>query len=208
MFNKITSLIKDILFPIFCARCGKEGEWWCQACRAGLALESEVAPRPYLDRITTLGAYREGEPLARLIRDFKYRYAQDSIKFWKDCILESGFKTNALAIIPVPLHTRRSRERGFNQAALIAEALGQSLGIPVVLGSLVRVRYTRQQARLNKASREENVRAAFAWRGETPPRHLLLVDDVYTTGATMQECARVLRTAGAEVAEGFALARD
>lgn len=113
------------------------------------------------------------------------------------------------ALVPVPLHWRRRRERGFNQAAALAEGLGRAAGRPVLRRGLVRARPTPPQSG-DRMARRRNVRGAFAVRG-TPrgirAKRLLLIDDVFTTGATAEECARVLRRAGAAAVGVYTLAR-
>ncbi|MGQ9732719.1 MAG: ComF family protein [Candidatus Zipacnadales bacterium] len=102
------------------------------------------------------------------------------------------------ALVPVPLHPIRRQERGFDQAELLAEQLSQLIGLPVWNGLLVRTRYTPPQVGLSPHQRRRNVRGAFELRKPLPQTDvcILLVDDVYTTGATLQECARVLRRKG------------
>ena len=111
-------------------------------------------------------------------------------------------------IIPVPLHPRRLQERGYNQAALLAEGLGERLGIPVLLDVLVRIKYTKPQVGLTAEERKENVRGAFACPHKALiGKSVLLVDDVCTTGATLEACSVALKTAGATRVLGFTLAR-
>lgn len=112
------------------------------------------------------------------------------------------------ALVPVPLHWRRRWERGFNQAAALAEGLARAAGRRVLRRALVRVRRTRPQAG-DAAARRENVRGAFAVPrpAAVEGRRLLLIDDVFTTGATAAECARVLRRAGAAAVGVYTLAR-
>lgn len=99
------------------------------------------------------------------------------------------------AVIPVPLHWKRRWRRGYNQAERIASRLSRALGRPLLDQTLVRVRATRTQTGQSRRDRRRNVRGAF-WVREPVPPSILLVDDVITTGATVRECARVLRTAG------------
>lgn len=101
--------------------------------------------------------------------------------------------------VPVPLHRLRYRERGFNQAAVIAQKLSTRVGVPVDLKILKRVRYTQPQAKMDKAQRAVNVKDAF-WVKPSAGflgSSVLLVDDVFTTGSTLNEAARVLKEAGA-----------
>jgi ComF family protein len=112
-------------------------------------------------------------------------------------------------IVPVPLHPARQRERGFNQAELIAHRIGKGLGIPVSASLIARFRQTPTQTRLSRAERASNVAGAF--RTGKPAaiagKAVLLVDDVCTTGATLNECAKVLREAGSGPVRGLTFAR-
>jgi ComF family protein len=112
-------------------------------------------------------------------------------------------------IVPVPLHLDRLRWRGFNQSQFLAHALARGSGIRVDAFSLQRMHATRPQVQLREADRRHNVRHAFrvARPGHVHGRRLLLVDDVYTTGATADECSRVLRRAGARSVDVLVLAR-
>jgi len=101
------------------------------------------------------------------------------------------------ALVPVPLARERERTRGFNQAGLIAEQLKGALRVPVRARWLARVRETAPQTELTGADRQRNVRGAFVASGAVGGRHVLVVDDIFTTGATAAECARALRRAGA-----------
>lgn len=111
-------------------------------------------------------------------------------------------------VAPVPLSPLRQRERGFNQAGLLAHRLGRRLGLPVEYRLLERIRETPAQAGLVMAERRRNVAGAFRLRfGASPPaRPILLVDDVYTTGATLHECARILKKAGTPAVFGAVFA--
>jgi ComF family protein len=112
-------------------------------------------------------------------------------------------------IMPVPLHPRRLRERGFNQSLLLARHVSRTLEIDLDRLSLRRVRYTPSQASLAKKDRQLNVRGAFQFEqtGAVRGKTVLLVDDVVTTGNTLNECARVLKEAGAQTVFGLSLAR-
>jgi ComF family protein len=113
------------------------------------------------------------------------------------------------ALLPVPLHPERQRERGYNQSELLAERVSIACGLPILRAGLERVRATTKQARQSSVqARRENMRGAFAWRGGRLPRHILLVDDVLTTGATLAECAEALRAAGSVEVRALALARS
>ena len=112
-------------------------------------------------------------------------------------------------IVPVPLHVKRLRERGFNQAYLLIRKWAKEAGIPFDGLTLQRHRYTEPQTALSRAKRKRNMRGAFSLRdgGRVVGKRILLVDDVYTTGATVNECARVLTKAGAKSVDVLTLAR-
>jgi competence protein ComFC len=112
------------------------------------------------------------------------------------------------AIVPVPLHAARQRERGFNQAVAIAELVGREAHLPV-LRCLSRTRYTETQTHLDRGDRLSNLSAAFALRAgySVFAKKLLIVDDVLTTGSTLDECARVLVSAGADLVKALTVAR-
>ena len=187
--------------PPFCAVCSRhfEGEipadvpLVCRDCRAqDFAFACAVSARRHVK-------------LAQdLVVRFKYGheyYLRRSLTDW----LTEAFHDDprlrvqpADALVPVPLHPRRERERTFNQAAVLARLLGRRIGL-LVLPALRRVRFTETQTALTRAQRLENLRGAFACARRHPVigAHLLLIDDVFTTGSTVDECARVLRRAGA-----------
>lgn len=203
----------DLLFPPRCPGCRARGVLVCPRCMdrcRGLRLDSEpgggrTAPNALL---TTLrGAYHYDDPLRAAIHTFKYRRRRSMAGPLGELLLEAlpeeAFRCDA--IMAVPLHPGRLRERGFNQSALLAEAIAAMLDKPV-LSALQRTRATPQQVGKDRRERESNVRGAFAWRGAPPPTTVLLIDDVLTTGATMRECARALRAAGARTVHGLALA--
>jgi ComF family protein len=111
-------------------------------------------------------------------------------------------------IVPVPLHQHRLRERGYNQAALLARELGKNIGLPVSENSLVRVRATRPQVDLNAQERKDNVSDAFRCSDlELKGKRVLLIDDVCTTGATLEACSIALLQAGALSVWALTLAR-
>jgi len=111
------------------------------------------------------------------------------------------------AVVPVPLARDREWERGFNQAALLAERIARRLEVPVRAAWLARERATKPQSDLHAAERLANVRGAFRAAPAVADRHILLVDDVLTTGATLAECARALRAAGAGCIGAVTVAR-
>ena len=111
------------------------------------------------------------------------------------------------ALVPVPLQGRRRRARGSNQAELLARELGRWTKLPVETRWLKRVKDTPSQTGLTPAQRVENVRGAFATKNKLDRKRILLIDDVCTTGATLNACARILKRAGAETVQAVTAAR-
>jgi len=147
----------------------------------------------------------------KAIHGLKYRHRQTLARPLA-ALLEAELRRRPLMLdllTPVPLHPRRLAERGFNQSELLARDLGERLGIPVA-ACLERRRETKAQAGLKAASRWSNVREAFRCADEVvlDGRRVGVVDDVCTTGATLEECARALRAAGCSAVWGIAVARD
>jgi ComF family protein len=112
------------------------------------------------------------------------------------------------ALVPMPLHPRRLRERGYNQSLLLAKEMGRLIDLPVY-ECVARIRYVSTQARAaSAAERRENVAGCFACRRRLGGRGLIIIDDVATSGATLDACAAALKTAGAGPVWGFTLARE
>jgi ComF family protein len=150
-----------------------------------------------------VAAYRSRGLVRQLVHEFKYakqRHLRYPLAAWlRETLDDPRLRDRHFdVIVPVPLHPARERERGFNQAALLADLLGIAIGGPVRL-VLERTRYTTTQTAYDRAERMENLRGAFRLRKNQDVRDLrvLLIDDVLTTGSTLSECARVLKEAGA-----------
>jgi ComF family protein len=157
---------------------------------------------------TIAGLYQYDAPLRDAIFLFKYRRRRAMAGPLGGLLIEAlpPYAQECDAVVPVPLHPTRLRERGFNQSVLLADAVALSLGLPLEQ-RLVRVRETQHQVGSDSHQREANVRDAFGWRApDAAPRVVLLIDDVLTTGATMRACARALRAAGTQAVHGLALA--
>jgi len=163
---------------------------------------------PRFDQALSVGHF-EG-PLREAIHLFKYRPCRSLGKplgTWMagQVRLVSGIDF----IMPVPLHVKRLRQRGFNQALLLAHRVAERHHVPLSHDNLARTRYTRPQVELSGRERVENVAGAFSLDrpGDVIDRRIMLVDDVFTTGATLNECATVLKKAGAAGVNALTLAR-
>lgn len=153
--------------------------------------------------------YRYAPPLQEAIHLFKYRGKVALTQALGDLMQAAGPPPPVDLLIPVPLHPSRLREREFNQALLLADRLGAAWQLPVSCHNLRRTKLTASQTELSRAARLKNLRRAFALRrpAEVAGRRVLLIDDVFTTGATVNECAKTLRRAGAAEVHVFTLAR-
>ncbi len=171
----------------------------CRACR-----ESP----PCYDYALSVGQF-EG-PLREAIHQFKYRPCRSLGKPLGDWMLHNvRMLTNIDMVMPVPLHAGRLRQRGFNQALMLAHRLSLHWRIPLSFDNLMRVRPTTPQVELSGDERIKNVQGAFALRRphEVKSKSIVLIDDVFTTGATMNECSSVAKEAGAMQVTAFTLAR-
>ncbi len=149
----------------------------------------------------TVAALAYAEPVSSLVAAFKYRAELQHGRVLGDLLLERVRETYAgqplpELLIPVPLHRARLRERGFNQAVVLALQLGRRLGIPVAMDTLARVLYTPAQRGLSARERKRNLRGAFVVERDLASyASIALIDDVVTTMSTMRELARVVRAA-------------
>lgn len=181
----------------FCAKCSEpftgaiDQEFTCANC-ANRELEFDAA----------VSVYRSRGVVRLVIMQLKYQrhlsLRHPAARWLIDAMHDSRIRERKFdAIIPVPLHPARLRERGFNQATLLAAELGAAIGVPL-RDDLERIRYTTTQTALDRSERMENLRDAFRLRREASVRdsRVLLVDDILTTGSTLSECARVLRKGG------------
>lgn len=218
----------DLIAPPRCVMCKKVGTWLCDVCATLLLpLYAPICPRcgrlepngrlcpvcqatpldvaPIRATFLFQGAVRD------VIHALKYRGARHILtpltpqmaEMWKYYHLESDL------LVPVPLYAGREAQRGYNQSTLVAQALARQIGVPVAEGILRRVRNTRSQTKLNRQERQRNVKDAFAYNLYTKldGRRVTLIDDVATTGATLQACAMVLLSNGAHSVNAFTLAR-
>lgn len=164
--------------------------------------------KPHFDRAVAAGPY--AGTLAEAIHLFKYRGKTVLARPLGELLLEPfGRIGRADCLLPVPLHPARLREREYNQALLLCDRVGGRVGIPVVPDLLSRTRQTPPQIGLSRLDRRRNMRRAFIVNrpDRAEGRAVVLIDDVYTTGATVNECARTLKRAGAEVVSVLTVAR-
>ena len=217
----------SLLYPATCTICGKNlwaGKYLCDACETKairiVAPFCDRCSEPFEGSITSaftcancahrtiyfdaaVAAYRGRGIVREIIHEFKYArqmHLRHLIGRWIRAALDDERLRDVSfdLIVPVPLHPARQRERGFNQASLLAESLSADTSLPST-PVLERIRYTTTQTALDRSERMENLHNAFRLRKNADVRGLrvLLIDDVLTTGSTLSECARVLKRAGA-----------
>jgi len=221
----------DFLIPLRCPGCNQKSTWFCDNCLAklkpvatltcavcgGEAIKGITHPRCQgkytLDRLISIYQY-EGA-IKKAIAWLKYKDVTGLAKVLSDLMFEEvqnlGLEFGSEAIIvPVPLHWQRAWKRGFNQAELLANCLSPKLNLEVRRDLLRRTRDTQSQTELKYDERQENVSGAFAVpaakEDEIKGRDFLLIDDVCTTGATLNACANALKRTGARYVLGLTLA--
>lgn len=219
--------ILNLLFPKRCLACGADGGYCCNRCRNVIEQRRDPLVRSFteqrrdprarccaapLDSLLAACEYGDKSLLARLIHQFKYRFSEDLADFfiaYLGPVLAHRFEPRDVLLVPVPLHPRRKAFRGFNQSELLCQQLSLQYGYRWI-PALKRIRNTPPQARLPREARLTNLRGAFAvnprFAADIRGRSIVLVDDIATTGATLRECAEVLKDAGASKAHGLVVA--
>lgn len=221
-FPRRCPVCEEIVSPrgaLICPDCERQlhflTEPTCQICgREILADDAELCEsckrhRFLFKRSIALVAY--DDVAARSISRIKYTGAREFLDYYgREAVRRRGDELRRMqidAIVPVPVHPSRKRKRGYNQATVLAEVMGAELGVPVYEAALCRRKKTAASKELNAAERLKNLMSAF-YAGPIPQdlRRVLLVDDIFTTGATMESCTRTLLAAGVEEVYCFALA--
>jgi len=223
VLNSIEGWLTHATWVRVCSGCGRRGNWVCAEClvatrpldlpaclRCGAidiaSCECDVLP-------DVLQSIRAAYPFAGWVResihDFKFRREFGRCGYLAQAIVDHVPLTNIDLLVPVPIHRERLRERGFNQSMLLARAISKQTGIPTQANAITRTVKRLPQVGRSMQDRWSAVSGVFAvpqsdlvWG-----RHIAIVDDVITTGATVSECARVLITAGATSVHAIAIAR-
>jgi len=232
-FSSIKDYLINLIFPKICVGCQREGTYLCEDCFSLV----EVNPFCYClcekpQRIIDRGKCKkcqnkflsglfsatswEQKILKKAIHRFKYApYIKElSLPLAYLIILhfqmiEKSIPADSL-LMPVPLSPRKKRERGFNQAEELAKVLAKAWKVPLVSDKLVKIKTTTPQEELKKEERIKNIKGVFSLKDgiDLRGKKIFLIDDVYTTGVTLEECARVLKQAGAKEVWGITIARE
>ena len=226
--QQVKTAFLDLLLPLKCLGCGREGDLICPSCRqllprirlplcqrCGATVSEGNLCRSCINYPLTIDGIRSvflfQSTVRQAILQLKYRHLKTIAAPLGQLLAEhlSSHPLKGEMLVPVPLHPKRLRERGYNQASLLAKELGQHAGLPIVEEPLVRVRDTVSQARTASAiERRRNVKDAFVCHQGLEGKQVLLIDDVCTTGATLDACATALKAAGASSVWGLTVARE
>lgn len=228
--------ILDLFFPKTCVGCGKEGNYFCISCRQEITQKDLICPRcrrtsfgglthPFcrkwygLDGLWSFGAFQGS--LRRAIQKLKYRFITEQAEILTDLMIDYLVRSQPIfleqiikdrgenwAITYVPLHWQRQNTRGFNQSQLLAQKLANKLGISCV-PLLKRTKNTHTQTSYDAQTRRTNIKNAFEIipNLQAPVTNLLLIDDVWTTGSTLQECCYILKKGGVKKVWAVTIAR-
>ena len=201
------------------------GNFWCNACEKDFLRQTARCPQCAKENINSTLCGRclnNPPPFSKTIVLFGYKYPAKKLihafKFKKHAELSSLFANKLVerielqdklpdCLIPVPLHSRRQAERGYNQSLELAKHLGKSLKIEVNTSICKRIINTDPQSKLPIKSRKKNVKNAFSLDKDNVPNHIAIIDDVVTTGSTINEIAQLFNKAGCEQIDIWAIAR-
>ena len=254
-FTTFKIFFLDLLFPIECLHCNKEGEWLCKECVReikfndkqyclGCKKDADKTKENNLDQdilgkvcdkckisytlngVWVIGSFHD-QLTQKLIKSLKYYFARDIAQvlgkflniFMRDLLAKSrlvGIKKipdifldfDNVLVMPVPLHSKRKRWRGFNQSELLATELINYFNLKTS-NKLIRTKYKKAQAKITaRADRMQNIQNCFEWTGEDlNGQNIIIIDDIVTTGATLNEIARVLKDNNAGEVWGLVVAR-
>lgn len=219
-----------INFNHYCLNCKNKNNFgeFCPECRNKFYLNGVWIAGNYKDKLLSRAIktykYKFFKNLNVRLGDFTSLFLRNLInknKFnrnnldkglaWKDLQKIKNFPTTLLnlsasILVPVPIHKKRLRWRGFNQSELLAEIIGKNFNI-AISKDLARIKYAKPQAKLNKEKRESSLKDSFVWKGNNlKNKNIILIDDVVTTGATLNECAKILKQNGANEVWGLVIA--
>lgn len=236
-FVIVKDFLLDLIFPKQCVSCRQEGKWICDDCltKIDINIPDYICPlckketksflpgkicqnhNLNLDGLWIVTDYNN-KVIQQAIHNLKYNFIEDLDEPLSEIInkylrqINFVFEGNNFFdyIIPVPLHAKRSAERGFNQSELLANIIGSQLNCVVQTTILKRKHYTQPQASLGREERLKNLREAFICcdNSKIIGKNVILIDDVYTTGSTLQECAKILKLAGVRTIWGLAIAKS
>ena len=223
----------DFIFPKKCVVCRKHGSYLCSKCFAYLSFDAKslclLCNNPTFNNLThprcrrkygidgCFSALSYNKTVQKLIFNFKYKPYLTDLKtvladlFYESIIQNENFMAQIAkgewVFVPIPLFSGKLKKRGYNQSEILAKNLSRKFEIPVQ-NLLERTRDTKNQFKLSKIEREENMKSAFKLKSELKAHNIFLIDDIVTTGSTLKEAASILKRNGANKVFGLTLARD
>lgn len=223
MISKIINFFWNLIFPVECVVCGQDGCYWCDSCKNKIQyLDEQIClfcnknqtttgicesclSQTALAEIISVAKYKD-TVLEKVIHELKFNYleklAEDLANLLSLKIIQKqkAVELSQAVLIPIPLHKKRFLQRGFNQSELIAKIISAKFNCELKTDILYRQKSTSQQAKLDRQQRLENIKQAFrCWQPDTIKNRIVyLLDDVFTSGATMNEAAKVIRACGAQ----------
>ncbi len=227
--TKFKGVALNLLFPQYCVGCGRDGAFICSGCAAALPhIEPPLCPRCGIPESSgglchngvhwtaEIDGIRAPFRFEGIIREAIHQFKYQNLRAIATTLVEmlrlyvDANPVKADILMPVPLHAKRLRERGYNQSGLLAQELSRRLGIPVDEKSLIRTRHSLPQARTTGvAERHRNVIGLFACSSvAVQGKNVMVIDDVTTSGATLNACAAALKKSGAASVWGLALAKE
>lgn len=223
--KKAKKFLLDLFFPSFCVGCHEEGNLLCRKCQKQIiTVQATICPEcsklsdtgRYCERCRKdkalrgiiVATYYEEGPIKEMIHNFKYNHALELKKVLSNLLAQAVNQKKFDLITFAPLHRRRLAERGFNQAEILAEETSMKLKLPCV-ETLIKTKSTKRQVGLTGGARRQNLDRVFKIKKgiDITKKKILIIDDITTTGTTLNECAKVLKTAGAKEVWGLVVAR-
>ncbi len=206
--------ILELIYPKTCGMCEEiSNSYLCSKCKLKIKNLLKLNTTKYKDKCfnshTYLFKYEEGirdKLLKYKFRDYSYLY-----KFFSEIIINNcNLKNNYDIILPVPIHKKRKSKRGYNQSELIAKEISKNINVEYSKDVLIKTVDTVPQSTLNQHQREKNVLGIYKVINSQiiKDKNILLIDDIYTTGSTVNECSKVLKQNGAKLVDVLTIAKD
>jgi ComF family protein len=226
--NRIFAKIVDIFYPKTCISCEKHGKFLCEDCKGKIKFNNEMFLRSdhkllrnsHIQKLFVPCPFNGNPILRKAVHLMKYKFYQDLAEDLGEIVARalkesaSSEELRNAVLIPIPLHKSRLRLRGFNQAELLARSISVHTGIPIAINLITRTRATKSQATLSRTGRLTNMQNAFKVLpgAKTPPitnsTTIILIDDICTTLATMENTAKAFQKTGFRVVLGAVIAHD
>lgn len=222
---KIQEKISNLLYPPICGICEKiNKDGLCPKCNLELKKQAEVSilqkeeieenikKEKYFEELMYIFKY-EGQ-VRKLILDYKFNEKSYLYKTFVNFLLKNEKIFENIKkydkIIPVPISKKRNKERGYNQSMLIAEEIANKTNLELVNNCLIKTKNIIEQSKLNKEDRQQNIQGVYSLQNERliTNKKILLVDDIYTTGSTVNECCKILQQANPKIIGVLVLAKD